>query len=41
MARIEYDMYETGTAGLRIQVDAAINPGNSDGPAVVDGKMIG
>jgi S1-C subfamily serine protease len=41
VARIEYDMYDTGTAGLRIQVDAVINPGNSGGPAVVDGKMIG
>ena len=41
VARIEYEIYETGTAGLRIQVDAAINPGNSGGPALVDGKMIG
>jgi S1-C subfamily serine protease len=41
VARIEYDIYETGAAGLRIQVDAVINPGNSGGPAVVDGKMIG
>jgi S1-C subfamily serine protease len=41
VARIEYDTYETGTNGLRIQVDAAINPGNSGGPALVDGKMIG
>jgi S1-C subfamily serine protease len=41
VARIEYEMYETGASGLRIQVDAAINPGNSGGPALVDGKMIG
>jgi S1-C subfamily serine protease len=41
VARIEYDIFETGAAGLRIQVDAVINPGNSGGPAVVDGKMIG
>jgi hypothetical protein len=41
VARIEYDVYETGSAGLRIQVDAVINPGNSGGPALVDGKVIG
>ncbi len=41
VARIEYEIYSTGAAGLRIQVDAVINPGNSGGPAVVDGKMIG
>ena len=33
--------YDTGSMGLRIQVDAAINPGNSGGPALVDGKMVG
>jgi S1-C subfamily serine protease len=41
VARIEYELYDTGVAGLRIQVDAVINPGNSGGPALVDGKMIG
>jgi S1-C subfamily serine protease len=41
VARIEYEIYETGAAGLRIQVDVTVNPGNSGGPAVVDGKMIG
>jgi S1-C subfamily serine protease len=41
VSRIEYEFYETGAAGLRIQVDAVINPGNSGGPAVIDGKMIG
>jgi S1-C subfamily serine protease len=41
VSRIEFAEYETGSMGLRIQVDAAINPGNSGGPALVDGKMIG
>jgi S1-C subfamily serine protease len=41
VSRIEYAYYDTGSWGLRIQVDAAINPGNSGGPALVDGKMIG
>jgi S1-C subfamily serine protease len=41
VARIEYDLYDHGVAGLRIQVDAVINPGNSGGPAMVDAKMIG
>jgi S1-C subfamily serine protease len=30
-----------GTGGLLIQISAAVNPGNSGGPAVVDGRMIG
>jgi S1-C subfamily serine protease len=41
VSRIDYAYYDTGSMGLRIQVDAAINPGNSGGPALVDGKMIG
>src|SRR5262249_14965303 len=41
VSRIEYTFFETGSLGLRIQVDAAINPGNSGGPALVDGRMVG
>ena len=41
VSRIEYAFFDTGSMGLRIQVDAAINPGNSGGPALVDGKMVG
>ena len=32
VSRIEYAYFDTGSMGLRIQVDAAINPGNSGGP---------
>ena len=41
VSRIEYAAYNYPATGLRIQIDAAINPGDSGGPAVVDGKMIG
>jgi S1-C subfamily serine protease len=41
VSRVDYAYYETGSFGLRIQVDAAINPGNSGGPALVDGKVAG
>jgi S1-C subfamily serine protease len=41
VSRIEYAYFDTGSMGLRIPVDAAVNPGNSGGPALVDGKMVG
>jgi S1-C subfamily serine protease len=41
VSRIEFAGYNLNVAGLRIQVDAAVNPGNSGGPAVVGERMIG
>ena len=41
VSRIEHTSYRYGTKGMRIQIDAAINSGNSGGPAMVDGKIAG
>ena len=41
ISRIEYVSYSQGEYGLRIQVDAPVNRGNSGGPAIADGKIIG
>src|SRR5262249_46540927 len=41
ISRISYGEFYSGGQGLVVQVSAAVNPGNSGGPAVVDGKMVG
>lgn len=41
VSRIDYTSYNYPVSGLRIQIDAAINAGNSGGPAVVGEAMIG
>ena len=41
VSRIEFVNYSMDTAGLRIQIDAAINSGNSGGPAIAGDMMVG
>jgi len=41
VSRIEFASYNYPGSGLRVQIDAAINAGNSGGPALVNDQMIG
>jgi len=41
ISRIDVGNYGNRGPGFVIQISAAVNPGNSGGPAIVDGKMIG
>jgi S1-C subfamily serine protease len=41
ISRFDWAPYSDLTSGLLIQVDAPTGPGNSGGPAMVDGKMVG
>jgi S1-C subfamily serine protease len=41
VSRIEYAQYSSSSFGLRVQIDAAINHGNSGGPALAGNSVIG
>jgi S1-C subfamily serine protease len=41
VSRVEFTHYNLQESGLRIQIDAAINHGNSGGPALAGDKVIG
>jgi S1-C subfamily serine protease len=41
VSRIEFAGYNFSAGGVRVQVDAALNAGNSGGPAVDDGRIVG